>query len=183
MTRVNANGDNEMTLNVDQELTRLRELSVAELREEYERVWGEPVRSRHKQHLIKRIIWRLQAAEEGWTGYSDHVLQRARELADLSFLRVNAPKGWTPGDAVGCPGRTVRATLRTRDPRLPMPGTTIERHYRGGVVRLTVVPDGFVYEGQHYRSLSAVARVVTGSHINGFAFFKLSPSGSRKRDG
>jgi hypothetical protein len=64
-----------------------------------------------------------------------------------------------------------------------MPGTTIERRYRGGVVRLTVLPDGFVYEGQHYRSLSAAARAVTGSHVNGFAFFKLGTSGGRQRGG
>ena len=38
---------------------------------------------------------------------------------------------------------------------------------------MLVVADGFEYEGQRYRSLSAVAKAVTGSHINGFTFFRL----------
>ena len=33
--------------------------------------------------------------------------------------------------------------------------------------------DGFEDEGQRYRSLSAIAKLVSGSHVNGFRFFKL----------
>ncbi|RMF88207.1 MAG: DUF2924 domain-containing protein, partial [Planctomycetota bacterium] len=45
--------------------------------------------------------------------------------------------------------------------------------YKGRTVRVLVVADGFEYEGRRYKSLSAVAKAVTGSHINGFAFFRL----------
>ena len=50
-----------MPLEVDAELARLRDMTVPELREEYRRAWGEETRAHNKQHLIKRIVWRLQA--------------------------------------------------------------------------------------------------------------------------
>ncbi len=41
------------------------------------------------------------------------------------------------------------------------------------MIRVLVVADGFEYEGRRYRSLSAIAKAITGSHINGFLFFRL----------
>jgi DUF2924 family protein len=58
--------------------------------------------------------------------------------------------------------------------RLPPPGSVIIREYRGESLRVTVLPDGFEHEGERYRSLSAVAKAVTGQHLNGFAFFRLT---------
>ena len=49
-----------------------------------------------------------------------------------------------------------------RDPRLPAAGTTIVRPYKGKEHRIKVLADGFEYEGTHYRSLTALARVITG---------------------
>jgi len=43
----------------------------------------------------------------------------------------------------------------------------------GGRVHVTVLADGFEYQGERYRSLSAVAKAITGSHMNGFRFFGL----------
>jgi hypothetical protein len=40
-------------------------------------------------------------------------------------------------------------------------------------VRVVVLADGFEFEGERYRSLSAIAKAVTGSHVNGFRFFNL----------
>ena len=60
-----------------------------------------------------------------------------------------------------------------RDPRLPPPGNWIERKYKGRTIRVLVISDGFEFEGERYRSLSAIAKAVTGSHINGFLFFRL----------
>jgi len=51
---------------------------------------------------------------------------------------------------------------RERDPRLPAAGTTIVRPYRGKEHRIKVLADGFEHEGTHYRSLTALARIVTG---------------------
>ena len=63
------------------------------------------------------------------------------------------------------------------DSRLPPPGTILTRKYKGRVLQVQVVRSGFEYDGQVYGSLSAVARAITGSHCNGFLFFRMSQSG------
>ena len=60
-----------------------------------------------------------------------------------------------------------------RDPRLPKVGRTLTRTYKGDDYQVKVVREGFEFNGQTYRSLSAVANAITGSHINGFKFFGL----------
>ena len=59
------------------------------------------------------------------------------------------------------------------DQRLPMPGTVITRQYKGESIEVRVLRDGFEYAGEIYKTLSGVAKAVTGSHLNGFDFFKL----------
>ena len=59
------------------------------------------------------------------------------------------------------------------DARLPAPGTAIVRQYKGRALQVLVLTDGFEFEGQRYKSLSAVAKKITGSHVNGYRFFGL----------
>jgi hypothetical protein len=54
-----------------------------------------------------------------------------------------------------------------------MPGAVLKRDYKGQTVIVTVLANGFEYNGKVYRSLSAVARAVTGTHWNGYHFFGL----------
>jgi hypothetical protein len=49
----------------------------------------------------------------------------------------------------------------------------LTREYRGMTVKVTVLDSGFEHEGRVYRSLTAVAKAVTGSHWNGHHFFGL----------
>ncbi len=144
-----------------------QKLTVNQLREKYEKLFGEPTDGRHRGWLIKRIVWRQQALAEG--DLSERARRRAAELASESDLRVTAPRGQTP--ELKSAGRPLR------DPRLPAPGTVITRPYKGGLVRVTVGDAGFEYEGTAYRSLSAAARAVTGSHCNGYQFFQLGTRG------
>lgn len=67
-----------------------------------------------------------------------------------------------------------------RDERLPPVGTVLTRKYKGQVLLVTVLADGFEYAGEKYPSLSAVAKVITGSHCNGFAFFKVGTAAVKK---
>ena len=62
---------------------------------------------------------------------------------------------------------------KARDPRLPTPGSAIVRQHKGRKHRVVVLEDGFEYDGERYRTLTAVAKTITGSHINGYRFFKL----------
>ena len=58
-----------------------------------------------------------------------------------------------------------------------MPGAIITRRYKNQTIEVRVLPQGFEYEGEIYRTLSAVAKKVTGTHWNGFHFFKLGEKG------
>jgi hypothetical protein len=60
------------------------------------------------------------------------------------------------------------------DVRLPPPGTILTRPYKGQLVQVQILTDGFAYAGSVYPSLSAVAKAITGSHCNGYLFFRSS---------
>ncbi|QDT60488.1 hypothetical protein SV7mr_30110 [Stieleria bergensis] len=147
----------------------LEDKTVNELRTLYEEVFDEVCRSRHKKYLVRRIAWRLQALDEG--GLSNEAKQKARELAATSDLRMTAPREEVLDNV-------RRATPEEDgyvdwDPRLPPPGSFLERRYKGTMVRVLVLTDGFEYEGKRFRSLSKVAGVITGVSYNGFLFFRL----------
>jgi hypothetical protein len=151
-----------MKPSLQKQVDALHDMTVAELREKYAEVFREESRSRHKDFLRKRIAWRLQANEEG--GLSERARRRAQELANDADLRLLAPVA-----------RTVSGHLpRSHDRRLPMPGTVLTREYKGRKIAVTVLDGGFEHAGTVYRSLTAVAKVVTGSHWNGMLFFGLT---------
>ena len=80
------------------------------------------------------------------------------------------------------PARTRRAhEPKQRDARLPAPGTVIEREHDGKTIKVTVLDDGFRYGSQTYRSLSAIAKEVTGTSWNGLLFFRLIPYARREQ--
>jgi len=61
------------------------------------------------------------------------------------------------------------------DPRVvPKAGTTLVRQWRGHTHAVLVREDGFEYEGQHYRSLTVIAKRITGAHWSGPRFFGLT---------
>lgn len=148
------------------EIGRLEKMTVNQLAEKYEQMIGEPCRSRHKRYLIRRLAWRIQADAEG--GLSDRALKRAEELANDAEIRVTPPREKQHDDEP----TTIKMPVQ-RDERIPPPGNWIEREYKGRVVQVLVVEDGFEYEGRRFRSLSGAAKAITGSHINGFQFFRL----------
>jgi len=160
-----------MSLNITKEVAALEQMTVGQLQDRYVQVFGEPVRSRHRQYLIRRIAWRLQANAEG--GLSERALRRAEELANDADVRLTPPR---VENLTGRPRlantKSVRVPVPT-DPRLPAPGGQITRNYKGRLVVVTVLAEGFEYLGDRYRSLTAVAKVITGSHMNGFRFFGL----------
>ena len=154
-------------LNIEKELAALRRMKVGQLQEKWLEVFGEPTNGRHKQWLIKRIAWRMQANAYG--GLSERALQRARELANDADLRLMPPKGKSHDVR-----RTVRALPASFTDGSPLLlGMAIERIYKGQVIRVIARENGFEYEGELFRSLSAIAKHVTGKHWNGFHFFGL----------
>lgn len=158
-----------MDINIGQEVAALRRMTVNELRARYIAVCGEETRVRNKDWLVKRIAWRLQANAEG--DLSERARCRAAELANDAELRRTPPR--TPTPPADAPKRATVAQWASPENRLPPPGSVITRDYKGQTLQVKVLPNGFEFEGAVYRSLSAVAKTITGSHCNGFLFFRL----------
>src|SRR6266853_1596659 len=154
------------------EIEHLRQMTVGALRTKYRDVFGEESRSSNKQYLFRRIAWRLQARAEG--DLSERARQRALELADDADLRIRAPEGFFAESAPGANTRVLDRAGAGRDRRLPAPGTLLTRQFEDRRIVVKVLEDGFEYQSQHYRSLSAVAREVTGTRWNGLLFFGLT---------
>jgi hypothetical protein len=74
-------------------------------------------------------------------------------------------------------GKTKRRQRRGDD--RPVAGTQLIREWQGVEHVVTVVVDGFEYEGRRYRSLSSVARTITGTQWNGPLFFGLRAARGR----
>jgi len=148
------------------EVEKLRGATIGALRAKYREVFDEETRCRHRQHLIRRIAWRLQAIAEG--DLSERARKRAAEIARDADFRLLAPRGFLSGE------RALKRNGRPPDPRLPMPGTMVTRQWRGVTVQVEVLWDGFLYQDRRYSSLSAIATAVTGTRWNGLAFFGLT---------
>jgi Protein of unknown function (DUF2924) len=69
---------------------------------------------------------------------------------------------------------TIHTVRMETDNRLPPPGTILTRIYKGNTVQVKILPHGFEFDGEIYKSLSAVAKAITNSHCNGYLFFRLA---------
>jgi len=168
-----------MKLDVGKELAALKQMTPAELRDKYAEVYGEGSRSGHKDWLIKKIIWRMQANAEG--GIPERVRQRALAIANDADLRLHAPRPprHQPEAAKPRVAKPTVATVEGAD-RLGLAGSTITRRYKGKDIEVRVLDDGLEYDGQTYKTVSAVAKAITGTHTNGYLFFKLGKYGGAR---
>ena len=90
------------------EVEKLRRATLAGLREKYREVFQEDTRSRHREHLFRRIAWRLQALAEG--DLSERARGRAREIArdaDLRTIRKGRARGSISGGRITSAARHV----------------------------------------------------------------------------
>jgi len=152
----------------------LKKMSVAELKQEWERVFGAPPPSQNRHHLWKRLAWETQARAHG--GLSPDARARLDELGQEAFDRATSRRQRAHGAE---PPASPPKVTRIRDQRRLAAGTVLTRVYHGQEIRVVALDDGqFEYDGQVYSSLSAVARAVTGQKWNGRLFFGLT---KRKR--
>ena len=80
------------------------------------------------------------------------------------------------------PAPKLKRSQSTRDPRLPAVGTVMTRTFKGEELSITVLDDGFEYEGEYYRSLSGLARHIVGYQISGPVFFRLTEAQTAKAE-
>lgn len=159
--------------NTARELAELGKMSVGELAEKYREVFGEPTRTRNKEYLRKRVAWRIQERAEG--GLSPRALERIERLAPEAPVRWQQPVMRKDGAGE----QPVPMSKPARDPRVPLAGTVLRRLHDGVEHEVTVLEDGFEYRGERHRSLSKIARLITGTPWNGFLFFFGRTRGTR----
>ena len=148
----------------------LQNTKIPELKKRYRELFGEESKSSNKQFLFRRIAWRLQANAEG--DLSERARRRAAEIADDRDLRIRAPKEFVARPEPG--SGSVNRKRSPKDSRLPGAGTLLTRRLGDRQIVVKVLSDGFEYESRRYRSLSAIAREVTGTRWNGLLFFGLA---------
>lgn len=178
--------DRETTARVAGQLAALATMGTAELATKFSELTGQLPRTKNRAYLRKRVAWHLQAAEYG--GLSEAALARIDELLPLAMKRFEQSSRRRRRPEPKMEGR--KDSGAARDPRLPAPGGVVRRLYGGEVHEVTVLEEGFEYRGQCFRSLSRIAREITGTPWNGFTFFgcgtrrpatlaNVEPEGSR----
>jgi len=169
---------------VTHELAALTKMRTGELIDRYQQVFGAPPRTRNAAWMRKRIAFRLQEAAEG--GLSDRARLRIADLGDELPLawRERLGRAAIAAERAGAASRPVTTSAPppapTRDPRLPPIGTVLRRVHAGVEHQCVVLDGGFEYRGRVFKSLSQVAKHITGTDWNGLLFFGLKRRGRRK---
>ena len=133
-------------------LAALKAMSVNELKTEWQAMFDAPAPNNSRTFLEIRLAYRIQELTYGGPD------KQTRRLLDLLADEVEG---------------TLTRKAQIADPRNPVVGTKLIREWDGVTHTVTVLKDGFDWGGQRYKSLSAVARAITGTRWNGYRFFGL----------
>jgi hypothetical protein len=138
-------------------LAALQTASTADLKQQWRELFGKEPPAFNRAYLQSRLAYRIQ--ELAYGGLKPETRARLEALGEQL-------------DGGNVVLRRIRADSR------PLPGTRLLREWQGIEHVVTVRPDDFEYEGRPYRSLSAIARHITGTRWNGWSFFGIrSPRG------
>lgn len=160
-------------VSVAAQLAELESMSTGQLQEKWGEVFGEAPRSRNKAYLQKRLAYRLQEIAEG--GLSAQCLARIDELSEKAPIRR---RGRSAGSM---PAKSPELKeVPERDPRLPPIGVELVKNHKGEEHRVLCRADGFEWQGTVYKSLSKVAKAITGTSWNGYLFFGLLAVDTKK---
>ena len=143
-------------MSIEDQIAALESMPTPALAARYEELYGKPPRCRHRRWLQKRIAHRIQEIKFG--GLSVTARARLESLIaelDLPLGREDKPQ-------------------HKRGDGAPTPGTTLVREWRGRQIRVRVMGrNDFEWNGQRFRSLTAVVRAATGMHASGPQWFGL----------
>ncbi len=133
-------------------LAALKAMSVKELKAEWQTLFDAPAPNNSRTFLENRLAYRIQELTYGGPD------KQTRRLLDLLADEVEG---------------TLTRKAQIADPRNPVVGTKLIREWDGVAHTVSVLKDGFEWDGKRYKSLSAVARSITGTRWNGYRFFGL----------
>lgn len=158
--------DRQVMMQVSRKVRALEFLTLAQLKKKHLELFGEESLTKNKTYLRRKLAFRLQEQVEG--GLSPEDQARIEDLAPALLPNREAPKS-RPQKA-----RPTPVDQFARDSRLPEAGTILYREFQGASHEVEVLDKGFKYRGHLYRSLSAIAKTITGTNWNGFLFFGLT---------
>ena len=142
------------------QLAAMKAMSVNELKEKWEALFGNKAPNNSRAFLELRIGYRIQELSFG--GLS----KETRRTLDLLADEVE--------------GKSIRKSMIS-DPRNPIIGTRLIREFQGTEHTVTVMKDGFDWQGRRYKSLSAIAKAISGGTWNGYRFFGLREAKGARR--
>lgn len=149
------------------QIMELKEKSLGELKTKYEELFpGQQAPSNNKVYLWRKIAYRMQELEYGGIsaetqGKIQHLIQQYDPINNKALRPDSIPENQPKKSGL------------SRDKRLPIPGTVITKEYKGIALQVKVLESGFEYNNKVYKSLTAIAKEVTGAHWNGYLFFNL----------
>ncbi len=136
---------------LEAEIARLPDLGHDELRKRWKLLFGRPApKSLRRKFMARAVAYQMQVAAYG--GLSAATKRRLREIA----------MAISNGDRTG-----VFSGVQIK------PGTQLVRQWQKTTHTVMVLDEGFALDGRTYKSLSAVAKAVTGTNWNGYAFFGI----------
>ena len=141
---------------VEAEVGRIRSLCITALRARWRLMFGAPAPVGVTKDVIKRLI--AHRVQERAFGGLD---RETKKLLD----------------------RLARGKTRAEFNRRLKPGAVLVREYQGTRHTVTVVPEGFSWQGATYPSLSIIARAITGTSWNGPRFFGLREAAQKQVQG
>ena len=133
-------------------LAALKAMSVKDLKAKWQELFDAPAPNNSRNFLEGRLAYRIQELTYGGPD------KQTRRLLDLLADEVEG---------------TLTRKAQIADPRNPVVGTKLIREWNGVAHTVTVLREGFDWDGRRYKSLSAVARGITGTRWNGYRFFGL----------
>ncbi len=143
-----------MTNSVLAQLAALPGKSTVELKQLWRELYDREPPSFNRDFLVKRLAYRIQ--ELAYGGLSARAEAKLDRLIAEEEARVKGKQPVRKGDR-------------------PIAGTRLIREWKGVEHTATVLADGYEYQGRPYKSLSAIARTITGTRWNGPLFFALRP--------
>lgn len=133
-------------------LAALKAASTPELKAHWRELFDSEPPPFNRRYLESRLAYRIQELTYG--GLKPETVKRLERLGEQL-------------DGGDKKKRSLRADLK------PIAGTRLLREWQGVEQIVTVTADGFEWQGRPYRSLSAIARAITGTRWNGWTFFGL----------
>jgi hypothetical protein len=142
-----------MTDTIAAQVAALPKTPTPELKQMWRELYCKEPPGFSRSYLISRLAYRIQ--ELAYGGLKPAARGKLDALADALDPKV----------------------ARQRMVDRPVAGTQLIREWRGVEQKVTVLADGFEWEGRRYKSLSAVARAITGTQWNGWSFFGVKRNG------